>query len=133
MPPGPPTDLSTLSAVAVNGDVSSLYTSGNLLFAGTSDGELSVFDITDPLVPSLLGSVVTGTRILEITEREGYAFVAGSPSLSIVDVRAPDAPRFLCSGDTGELATSIDVSGDYAYLSLNGPLAVFDISVIRNL
>lgn len=97
-----------------------------------ADDQLKIFDLTNPLSPTLLSSTeVTGT-VLRVTATAGRAFLAcGSDGLQIYDIQDPTAPEFL--GSISQWSScqqaSATASGDTVFVAAgNQGLFILDAS-----
>src|SRR5262245_17138354 len=96
-----------------------------------ADGDLLVFDATDPSVPTLLAS--TGlTAAWDVEISGSYAYVTGGfnavSALRIVDISNPSSPTLVASVPSG-FALDFCVDGSHLYLTDTGSkLNVIDIA-----
>ncbi len=119
-----------VGAVALGGDVfgppvkvdgagdqaMALCLEGDVLYAGCGQS-LVVYDVTEPLVPRMLGSVSGFGAIRQVASQKGMAYVATRESgFWIVDATDPHRPRIRSRFDCCELATGVDVAGNVAFL-----------------
>jgi len=100
-----------------------LFTRGNRLYI--IGGNLAIYNITNPLSPTLVGSCVLPTYSGPDVWVDGnYAYCAcGSYGLQIVDISTESAPVIVGSykgGVSGLNCNSVCVVGDVAYVGENG-------------
>lgn len=80
--------------------------------------ELSVFDISCPLEPHLLGRFEGVDNRRQLVVRNGIAYlVSRETGMRIIDCRDPRRPQVMSRMDTIEFATGIDVVGSVAFVS----------------
>ena len=114
---------------AVNAAAMAVDLEGDRLYvaAGTA---LSVFDVSRPLEPQLLGSFEGVDNRRQLVVRNGFAYlVSRETGLRIIDCTDPHRPRLRARFDSVEFATGIEVVGKTAFLSerING-VEVVDVS-----
>ena len=81
-------------------------------------GKLCVLDISDPLNPRLLGSVVGMDNHRQVVVEDGFAYVVSRETgLRIVDCTDPKSPRIRSRYDSVEMATGVEVVGKTVFLS----------------
>ncbi len=117
--------------------------SGTIVYISStaSDGskkDFSVFDVTNPAAPQLLGEINTGGGINEIVRRGGYVFAVSSDDskeLVVIDVRNPSAPAEVAymnfSGDNN--ANSVVYWKNYIFIgrdfsATNAELEIVDVT-----
>ncbi len=92
------------------------------------DGWLTVFDISDPSLPTPAGQVQLWNSH-DVVISGNHAFVADdTQGLKIVDISDPTSPSLVGNYDTSGQAFGVDVSGDHAYLMKQDSLMAIDIS-----
>jgi hypothetical protein len=130
-------DVSTPSApqlvADLPGDVGNIDTAaaGSLAAVTTNDG-LQIVDVSDPVLPEVIGSLAIAGRGVALAGQYAYlrVSVAGSPAhmdLAVIDLRTPSSPRLLsqvyvAGGDR------VEVAGSYAYLTTGSALAIYDVA-----
>lgn len=105
---------------------------------GSSGQGLVAYDVSNPLNPSILGSIFAGTtsRPAAVKLQGNYALTASSNGLKIINVKQPSAMSLV--GEHLLWATkytSIELMQNYAYVGTNGSpgkLVTFDISDMTN-
>ncbi|MFT5422871.1 MAG: hypothetical protein ACI89L_000640 [Phycisphaerales bacterium] len=100
---------------------------GDLLYAATSDG-LSIFDVSSPASPVLIGQIETPQPALDVDVEGTVAYLACENSLQIVDVSDPSAPLPLGAYETDWGAYGVDSDGSIAVLA-NEVLGLFVFDV----
>ncbi len=119
--------------------------SGNYAYVTASySHRLTIVDISDPLHPSIVGSIQDGTHLpvpVDVAVKNGYAYVVnetlGNGSVAAVDVHDPTAPQvvgFLLNSPLNG-AYRIRVRSNFAYVAATYASAtdVLDISDPTNL
>jgi hypothetical protein len=107
------------------GGLSGLVGSGNRLYSThLTAGLVSLFvlDITDPVHPTLVGSL-EGVSDGQLRLAEPYLFIGG---LQVIDVSNPVAPAVAATISLG--AVGVAVEGTFAYVAGDGRLVVLDVS-----
>lgn len=98
------------SKVAGTKGTMALEISGGKLYA-LEDNGLSVYDISEPKSPRLLGSVGGMGNVRQLKVSGKTAFVTSRQcGLWSVDVSDPSSPKILSHFDTAEMATGLDVA-----------------------
>lgn len=93
-----------------------LETVGDKLYA-LENGGLSVYDISSPTAPKLLGSVSGMGHVRQLKVRGKTAFLTARQSgLWAVDVSDPKNPKIISHFDAIEYATGLDVSENFAFI-----------------
>ena len=96
------------------------------------DRLLQVYDLTDPVHPSLASSQATEGRSQYITVANGKAYITGGfyGDLVIYDITSPESPTYLGTYDSPGDAYQAAVSGNAVYLAagVDGGLQIVDVS-----
>lgn len=104
------------SKVAGTKGTMALEISGGKLYA-LEDNGLSVYDISEPNSPRLLGSVGGMGNVRQLKVSGKTAFVTSRQcGLWSVDVSDPSSPKILSHFDTAEMATGLDVADGLAFV-----------------
>lgn len=104
------------SKVAGTKGTMALEISGGKLYA-LEDNGLSVYDISEPKSPRLLGSVGGMGNVRQLKVSGKTAFVTSRQcGLWSVDVSDPSSPKILSHFDTAEMATGLDVADGLAFV-----------------
>jgi len=104
--------------------------SDNLAYVAAGRGGIQVIDVSNPLVPLVIGRVTWSNALAEdVVIAQGKAFVADQSALTVLDLASPRAPIWLASVPTAGWAESLAVSGDQVFLA-NGAtgLTVVDVT-----
>ena len=103
---------------------------GNQLYVVSTGAGLQIFDISDPTLPVLSGSIKTPETTREIAVNHSTAFIAcDGGGLSIINVADAEAPTEIGKYDRSGRALSVWVDGTIAYLAKDeGNLQILDIS-----
>jgi len=116
--------------IAISGD----YVVGYWLGPGFDPEVVAIFDVSDPIEPSLVGTALFGASHplvpVDIAIDGDIVCVADVQQLYVVDIADPTNPEITGSGFvTGEEVTGLAFSGNYAYVtdSWERGLTVFDI------
>ena len=118
-----------LSSTTIPGFGNAIDTLGSFAYVAAGAAGLLIFDTSDPLHPSLKGSLIIPGNGNDVRVIGNLAYMAaGSAGLVIVDVSNPAAPVVLGSADTPGEATHIFVFGDHAYIG-DGPSGVAILNV----
>lgn len=122
--------LSSAKGLAVVGNYAYVSSGGNKT--------VLVIDISNPTTPSLVGSVVDATYLLnarDIAVSGNYAYVAADNYVTVINISTPSAPTIaanLNSTNIGSYAGNrLKISGNYLYVSTTwsgNKAAVIDIS-----
>lgn len=107
-----------------NSDAYSVYIDGQFAYIGrdkSSQDELSIYDISTPSTPVLLGSFDVDADVNDLVVSGDYAYLAtddNSRELDIIDVSIKTSPIRVGSYDMerDRDATSIDIDGTVVYL-----------------
>jgi len=98
--------------------------------------ELRVYDLTDPLSPSLVSSVAVPGKCHDLVVEGALAFVASITTLDghggglhIFDLADPVAPVLIGSLDIGTSVLSLDVDGRHVYLGNRQVLRIVDVTL----
>ena len=96
----------------------------------TAGSTLSVIDLSDPVRPSVLGTLTAPGRIWGLHVAGQYVYLAGGLNgLHIVDVSNPDNPTLLSTHQTPGQVLDVTTSGDIAMVpNLMTGLELVDIS-----
>lgn len=102
------------------------------LAAVNSGAGLQIVDVSDPVLPQVIGSLAIQGRGIAMAGSFAYLRVpmSGSPGhihLAVVDLRNPSSPRLLsqvyvAGGDR------VEVAGSYAYVTTGSALAIYDVA-----
>lgn len=114
-----------------SGDAHEMEIVGNLAYLAAGRAGLQVWDVSIPVSPVMLGSVLGGgfySRKLEISG--DYAFVADQGmGLVVYDISDPHHPSFVAQKFVSSGPQDLVLSGDHVYfVDLNHGLWVFDVS-----
>jgi hypothetical protein len=127
--------LDWIGSIKTDHVVGALTVSGNYLALGgyipplTKDSSgISLYDITHPAEPILLGSFSNWFSVAAIAIRYPYVFVAaGSNGLEVVDFTVPDHPEHLGRWDI-DYARDVLVEQNLAYIAGGDELVIIDVS-----
>jgi hypothetical protein len=104
--------------------------------AGSSNGGLRIFDVSDPISPTMR-STYLGLRVVDVAVEGDFAYVIGRSGVSsssgsalhILDVRNLDAPVLRGSYPLSPVLGQVVVANNVAYVStLQSGLQLFDVS-----
>ena len=114
------------------GSCQSLAYDGDYLYVGQTKG-LTIFDVSDPSSPELVGNFALPTTARGVTVEGGHAYVANAADgLVILDISDKENLGYLGGNDTYD-AYDVAVSGDYAYVAdYYRGLIILDISDKEN-
>jgi len=120
--------VSTVALPGFYGQKVAVY--GSRAYVAARTAGLQVFDLTDPDLPVLVGSVDTPSDAQGVSIAGSYAYIAdGASGLQVINVSNPSAPVIVGSIDTPGSALDVNISGSYAYVADNASLQVIDVSV----
>ena len=96
----------------------------------TAGSTLRVIDLSDPVRPSVMGTLTAPGRIWDLHVAGQYVYLAGGlDGLHIVDVSNPDNPTLLSTHQTPGQVLDVTTSGDIAMVpNLMTGLEIVDIS-----
>ena len=101
---------------------------GNVAFVSVYDNQVATVDLTDPINPSILGTVATPLRPWGLAISGDYCFAAAGNELYVIDISDLNAPTIATTLPSVS-AYSIDVYRDNLYASRSRlGLGVYDIS-----
>ena len=106
--------------------------SGNNAYV--ADGRLQILDVSNVVIPTLVGLYDTPGRASGVTVSGNYAYVADDASgLQIIDVSNVANPTLAGFYDTPGKAKEVVVSGSYAYVAdFDFGLQIIDVSNVAN-
>jgi hypothetical protein len=111
--------------------VNNIATSGNHAYIANGENELVTVDVSDPALPTILGTYAYNSGNAYGVAVEGdFAYIAdGTNGLVIVYISDPAAPTLEGVYNTAGVASHVAIAGDYAYIAdgVNG-LVVVDIA-----
>ena len=113
-----------------DGSVFNVAISGDIAYVADWDMGLKILDVSNPVVPVLLGTYIAGSSYaIDVAVSGNLAYLAYfGEGLQILDVSDPSAP-VLVGAYTAESAYGVTLSGDLAYvMQFNGGLTVLDVS-----
>jgi hypothetical protein len=91
--------------------------SGNHAYAG-GNGNLQVFDISNPASPRIVGGADTPGTARNLAVSEDYLYVAaGEAGMQVFDISQPAHPRWVGGSATSGDANAVVVSGNHAYVA----------------
>jgi hypothetical protein len=107
----------------------SLAMRDNLLYVGTSSNGVEIFDISDPLHPTLLNVVDAVGTVSDIALANDHAYiVVGWGLLLVYDLATPTSPRFVTLFESKGSILDLEIDGDHLYIAGDGQPPIFDIS-----
>ncbi len=122
-----------------------VYVDGTTAYIVTNNvagSDFFIYDISNPSIPTLLGSTDLGASGFAVYVADGYAYVAtnhNSREMTVVDVKNPLSPQLIGThfdAPTNADGRSISISGSVAYLvtanNTTGPGAEFYSADISN-
>ena len=94
---------------------------GNIAYVADRYDGLQIIDVSNPVSPTLIGSVDTPGDAREVTVIGNIAYVADwGGGLQIIDVSNSASPTLIGSVDTPGQACAVTVIGDTAYVADGG-------------
>lgn len=107
-----------LSALAIPGYANNVEVADGYAYVAAGSAGLQVVDVSDPLVPRIIGSVDTNGNANDVRILGRYAYVAdGGAGLKIIDIVNPALPVIAGSVDTPGDAVDVMVAGNLAYIA----------------
>ena len=120
--------VATISCFRANG----LAISGNILYVACTDGNLRLYDISNPNAPITKGSISQAGSYFSVAVSGNYAFVTNysTSTLQVFNVSNANAPTLAAGIGTDANPIDVALSGNYAYVACSGAntLAIFNIS-----
>src|SRR6185437_10698364 len=115
---------------SLNVSINSLAVSGNVLFAGTTDGRLVVYDVNTPSSPIALASVNLPDRPIQLVLSGTLLFVADrTGGLLIFDVSVISSPTLISQFAVQPAVMGVRVDGHLALLAaLETGLVIVDVT-----
>lgn len=100
------------------GAIHDIFVKDNIAYCACGHG-LSIFDVSDPTRPKILGSIVLPDSADGVYVSGSYAYVADRiAGLRVIDVSNPSSPKEVGNLDTLGCAKGVYVSGQYAYVAI---------------
>jgi len=118
------------SAVIGNSPTDVYVTEDYLYTIDDENNGMSIFDISSPYNPVLLGFIATGSDPTSITVSGNYAYVVDgeSDNLVIIDISTPSSPFITGSVTTENYPQAVTIQSNYVYiLSASGYMEVIDV------
>ena len=122
-------------SVATGTSPASLYVQGRYAYVvNENSNTLAIYDVNNPLAPSLVGSVSTGasTNPSYVYVQGRYAYVINytSQTMAIYDVSNVFAPTLIGTARTGATPGFVYVQGRYAYVTNfdSSTMTIYDVS-----
>jgi len=113
-PVGPP----IVANLPLPGWASDVAISGDLAYVACQDGGLQIVDISNPVSPTLIGSLVTGTKVARVKPFDHYVLMSENGlTLDVVDVQNPSNPVVVGSIKLPGSIQEIAVKDGYAYVA----------------
>jgi hypothetical protein len=131
---GTPPPSGVVASVPLAFGVDSIDVVGNRLYAATTlPNDLRVLDVSNPLAPTVLGSVpLASNSAQDLVVQGNVAFLAEAAGLQVYDVSNPAAPAFLDGDTTNTGLLSLAVGPNVVYAGVGSKLAVYDVSTPSN-
>lgn len=94
----------------------------------------SIYDVSDPSAPSLLGTTLLGGNIHQFVDVDGpLACVLGYDGLSVLDVSIPSTPTVTGFAPVNDYVFGLALSGQTAFIATNGSdLVAYDLTNATN-
>ncbi len=113
--------------------IQNIAIAGDYAYVVAKGAGLYVFDITNPLKPSIAGSLDTPGEARGVTIRGNTAFIAdGGAGLRIIDITDPKSPQEIGALDTTGTTNEVALADDLAYLADGKYLRTVDISNLQS-
>ena len=106
-----------MGSAGYSGEAQELLVSGNYLYLATAiySGGLSIYDISTPSVPTLVGGLAL-EDVYDIAISGDIAYLASRPLMSVVDIADPANPEIL-SFFTEGWANQLALTGENMYMT----------------
>ena len=118
-----------LSYLPIPGFANGIALGGDHAYIASGAAGLQVVDVSNPLLPRIVGSVSSPGNANDIRVVGDLAYVAdGSAGLVIVDISRPDAPKIVGRSSTAGAATELVIRGNRAYVADEVGLTIVDVS-----
>jgi hypothetical protein len=120
-----------VSTVGVSGDASNLYASGKYLYVPAGGSGTRIYDISDPVTPSLITTIATdaGNAQYAFVSGRFLYLIGGGNWLRAVDINDPANPVKLGYIPIGSNSPhGLYVSGRHAYIPSDTVLQIVDVS-----
>src|SRR5690606_29335000 len=91
--------------------------SNRMVLVANGTGGIEVLDVTDPVHPVRIQTILTNGEALDVLIRENYAYVAaGTAGVEIYDIASPFKAR-IGSVNTFGIASALQIQGNYLYVA----------------
>ncbi len=94
----------------------------------SSAGGMRILDVTDPIVPEMLGATETTAAAYDVCYFDGMAYLATGDGLSIYDVSDPSDPVLTAHSESAGGFRRVDVTTDTAFVTRETGLEAIDVS-----
>ncbi len=124
------TGSATLPCAAYSVDVA-----GDYAYVADRNCGLVIVDVTDPLIPMVVGTANGQAYAEDVVVSGEYAYLVGGYEFQVIDISDPLSPSIVARLDEGWSGSGVAVSGTYAYVAaydFQAGLWVIDISDPRN-
>ena len=133
-------DISDPAALLLAGSVGSTFASqyfakniaieGNLAFVHIEYGyDLDIINISNPALPSVVGSFYSPTQINGIAVHGNQVYIAGgSTPLLVVDITDPSLPVQIGSRTGTDISQDVAIMGEHVYVAVSNRILIYDIS-----
>jgi hypothetical protein len=101
-----------VASLPIPGNANDVALAGNIAYVAMGSGGLAAVDVTNPLLPALLGTVSTGGNALNVAPRGNTAFVANGNSLVLVNATNPAAMTIIKTLPLPGTVWGVDVDTD---------------------
>ncbi|MEA3500486.1 MAG: hypothetical protein U9R41_05655, partial [Candidatus Marinimicrobia bacterium] len=130
----PPRDLSDsltiLGSCQTTGIPKDVFVEGNYVYIASGEDGLSIIDVSNPFIPSLVKNFSTGHFARKVIVEGNYAYITGGlGGLDIIDISDPNSPSLVSNFPTSGLINDVNIINNYIYVA-NGEegLLILDIS-----
>ncbi|MGD0949142.1 MAG: hypothetical protein ABSA52_17160, partial [Candidatus Binatia bacterium] len=106
------------------GSGSDIKIAGTLAYVASGTAGLQIIDVSNPTVPTVIGSVTTPKAAVSAAVGSGYAYVGATGAIYVVDVHYPTRP--FIAGSIATTGTQLATEGQLVYALDGQQLKVVD-------
>jgi hypothetical protein len=110
-----------------------LLIEGTRMYSGNEENGFWIFDLSDPLNPTLLGRYLSSSYTSRVHLRDQLALVADEiAGFKTIDVSDPQHPKLLASASTGGRVVGVALEDNTAFVIDSHRISAYDITDPRN-
>jgi hypothetical protein len=124
-----PFELAHVGSIHTSGQARGVAVAGDRAYVAYGDGDLQVFNISDPTNPTFIAQLLTRGVAMDVVVAGDHAYVAdGTEGLCVINIGSVGFGSSV-NTDTPGIAEGVFVTGDYAYIADgDSGLRVFDVT-----